>query len=59
VTAAPSQAVLDEVVDVRRHLHARPETGFEEHETTRLIRERLAGAGGRTTMRMTWSVPNG
>ena len=43
--AAPSQAILDQVVDVRRHLHSRPETGFEEHETTRLIREHLASAG--------------
>src|SRR5207302_7480768 len=30
---------------VRRHLHARPEIGFEEHETSRLIRDKLAGAG--------------
>ena len=41
----PGQAVLDEVVDTRRHLHAYPEIGFEEHETTRLIRERLGAAG--------------
>jgi amidohydrolase len=41
----PSRAVLDEVVDVRRHLHAHPEVGFEEHETSRLIRDKLAAAG--------------
>ena len=41
----PSRAVLDEVVDVRRHLHGHPEVGFEEHETSRLIRERLSAAG--------------
>ena len=41
----PSRQVLDEVVDVRRHLHAHPEVGFEEHETTSLIRDKLAGAG--------------
>jgi amidohydrolase len=41
----PSPQVLDEVVDTRRQLHSRPEVGFEEHETTRLIRERLAAVG--------------
>ncbi len=41
----PSRAVLDEVVDVRRHLHAHPEVGFEEHQTSALIRQKLAAAG--------------
>jgi amidohydrolase len=41
----PTQSVLDEVIDVRRQLHAHPEVGFEEHETTRLIREKLTAAG--------------
>ena len=41
----PSRATLDRVVDVRRHLHAHPEVGFEEHETSRLIREHLSAAG--------------
>jgi len=41
----PSRAVLDEVVDTRRHLHANPEVGFQERETSRLIKERLREAG--------------
>ena len=41
----PSRGVLDEVVETRRHLHAHPEVGFEEHQTTALIRERLASSG--------------
>lgn len=39
----PSGDVLDEVVDNRRHLHRHPEVSFEEHETSRFVRERLAG----------------
>ncbi|MBJ7599777.1 M20 family metallopeptidase [Candidatus Nephthysia bennettiae] len=41
----PSQDVLDEVVDNRRHFHRHPEVSFEEHETSRFIRERLATLG--------------
>ena len=41
----PSRDVLDEVVDNRRHLHRHPEVSFEEHETSRFIRERLDGLG--------------
>lgn len=33
------------LVAVRRHLHAHPELSGEEHETTRLVADRLAGAG--------------
>ncbi|HKE99446.1 MAG TPA: amidohydrolase [Actinomycetes bacterium] len=35
----------DELVEVRRHLHARPELGDAEHETTALVSRRLAAAG--------------
>lgn len=35
----------DEMVDVRRALHAAPELSFEEVATTALVRERLAAAG--------------
>lgn len=41
----PSSDVLEEVVDIRRHLHRRPEVGFEEHATSRFVRERLETLG--------------
>lgn len=41
----PTAAVLDEVIDTRRHLHAHPEVSFEEHQTSQLIRERLQALG--------------
>ncbi len=34
-----------ELVAFRRHLHAHPEPSGEEHETTRLVAQRLAAAG--------------
>jgi amidohydrolase len=34
-----------ELVDVRRHLHAHPELGFAEHETTAFLEQRLRAAG--------------
>jgi amidohydrolase len=33
------------LVAVRRHLHAHPETGFEEHETTSYLEKRLRDVG--------------
>jgi amidohydrolase len=42
---APSKDVLDEVVDVRRHLHRHPEVAFQEHETSAFLRGRLAQLG--------------
>jgi amidohydrolase len=45
VLAEPTQAILDEVVDTRRHLHRHPEIGFEETGTTHLIRRRLEELG--------------
>lgn len=41
----PSPAVLDEVVDTRRHLHRHPEVSFDENETSRFIQERLGALG--------------
>jgi amidohydrolase len=41
----PAPDVLDEVGELRRHLHRHPEVGFEEHATSRLIAERLSGLG--------------
>jgi amidohydrolase len=36
-------AVFDEMVDLRRAVHRRPELAFEEHATTALIRQHMAG----------------
>src|SRR5215471_17801819 len=41
----PSLDALDEVVDIRRHLHRNPEISFAEHETSRFIEDRLRGLG--------------
>ncbi len=41
----PSQSVLDEVVELRRHFHRHPEVSFSEHATTRLLGERLSQLG--------------
>ncbi|KGH46845.1 N-acyl-L-amino acid amidohydrolase [Modestobacter caceresii] len=40
-----SEAHQDELVAVRRHLHAHPELGFVEHETTAFLEQRLTAAG--------------
>src|SRR6266700_16741 len=41
----PSSDTLDEVVDNRRHLHRHPEVSFDEHETSRFVRDRLRSLG--------------
>jgi amidohydrolase len=38
-------AVRDELIRDRRHLHANPELGFEEHETAAYVAERLRSLG--------------
>jgi amidohydrolase len=38
-------AVRDELIRDRRHLHAHPELGFEEHETAAYVAERLRSLG--------------
>src|SRR6266568_9322244 len=38
-------AHLDELVALRRDLHAHPELGYHEHRTTRLVARRLTAAG--------------
>jgi amidohydrolase len=40
-----SRAHHAELVEVRRHLHAHPELGFAEHETTAYLEQRLIAAG--------------
>ena len=41
----PGDAVYDEMVDLRRAVHRRPELAFAEHHTTQLIRNHMAGLG--------------
>ena len=41
----PDAALLDEVVDLRRHLHRHPEVSFDEAQTSHLIRARLEEIG--------------
>lgn len=41
----PSQSVLDDVVDLRRHFHKHPEVSFDEHETSLYLTERLRELG--------------
>ncbi|HLH68874.1 MAG TPA: M20 family metallopeptidase [Candidatus Dormibacteraeota bacterium] len=36
---------MDEVIDIRRHLHRRPEISFEEHETSRFLEAQLSALG--------------
>jgi amidohydrolase len=44
-TPLPSRSVLDEVIELRRHLHRHPEVSFSEHETSRQLGERLRELG--------------
>lgn len=46
--AATARTFFDESVDLRRLVHARPELSFEEHETTRILRDRMAELGLRS-----------
>ncbi len=50
---APAEAVFDDMVDMRRALHRRPELAFAEHETTAVIRRHMAALGITETLRTT------
>jgi amidohydrolase len=50
---APADAVFDDMVDMRRTLHRRPELAFAEHETTALIRDHMASLGIEEALRTT------
>ena len=50
---APGEAVYDEMVDLRRAVHRRPELAFAEHHTTALIRDHMAGLGIDEALRVT------
>jgi amidohydrolase len=42
---SPGDGVFDQMVDLRRAVHRRPELAFEEHATTALIRDHMASLG--------------
>ncbi|MFI5281661.1 MAG: M20 family metallopeptidase [Candidatus Dormibacterales bacterium] len=44
-TPLPSQSVLDEVRELRRHLHMHPEVSFQEHATSLELADRLKQLG--------------
>ena len=41
----PRPSALEEVIDVRRHLHRHPEVSFDEHQTSHLVARRLESYG--------------
>ena len=50
---SPGDAVFDQMVDVRRAVHRRPELAFDEHRTTALIRDHMASLGIDEALRVT------
>ena len=50
---APAESVYDEMVDLRRAVHRRPELAFAEHDTTALVRDHMAGLGIDEVLRVT------
>ena len=53
IGAAPGEAVYDEMVELRRAVHQRPELAFDEHHTTALVRDHMAGLGIDEAVRVT------
>ena len=50
---SPADAVFDQMVDMRRAVHRRPELAFEERVTTALIRDHMASLGIDEALRVT------
>src|SRR4029077_19078521 len=44
-TPLPSKSVIDEVIELRRYFHRRPEVSFSEHDTSTYLGERLRALG--------------
>ena len=42
---SPADTVFDQMVDIRRAVHRRPELAFDEHATTAVIRDHMAALG--------------
>ena len=40
-----TEAIKEEVIAIRRHLHANPELSFQEFETARFVSEKLKSWG--------------
>ena len=40
-----ANAIMDEIVDIRRHIHRHPELSRKEYETSKLVQEKLAEYG--------------
>lgn len=51
--ASVADALRDQVVAWRRHLHQHPELSFQEHETARFVHDTLVGFGNLTVTRPT------
>jgi amidohydrolase len=50
---SPADAVDDDMVDLRREFHRRPELAFAEHATTAVIRDRMSALGVDEALRVT------
>ncbi|HEX4161088.1 MAG TPA: hypothetical protein VHZ05_01240, partial [Acidimicrobiales bacterium] len=50
---SPADGVFDQMVDLRRAVHRRPELAFEERFTTALIRDHMAALGIEESLRVT------
>ncbi len=50
---APGDAVYDEMVELRRAIHRKPELAFAEHDTTAVIRDHMGALGIQEATRVT------
>lgn len=47
-----SESYFEEILEIRRHIHAHPEVSFEEHNTAKFIEEKLHSFGITNTQRI-------